>query len=107
MDSENSTVPEDDYIEDLEVKFEPKEIKTAERITKPVMNKYEKAKILGTRASQISRNAPVFVEIGEGMIDPLEIAEKELKDKKIPFIIRRFLPDGKFEDFRVDELSFD
>lgn len=105
MDSESNTVPEDDYIEDLEVKLEPKEIKATERITKPVMNKYEKAKILGARANQISRNAPVFIELSENMVDPLEIAEKELRERMIPFIIRRFLPDGKFEDFRVDELK--
>ena len=37
--------------------------------------------------------------------DPLEIAMKELKDKKMPLVIRRYLPDGSFEDWNVDELA--
>jgi hypothetical protein len=40
-----------------------------------------------------SLNAPVFVDI-EGEHDPLKIAQKELREKKIPLIIRRYLPDG-------------
>jgi DNA-directed RNA polymerase I, II, and III subunit RPABC2 len=39
--------------------------------------------------------------------DPLVIAEKELREKKIPFIIRRYLPDGSYEDWKVDELIMD
>jgi len=107
MDPDSVVVPEDDYIEDLEVHREAKDVKVLERITKLVMNKYEKAKVLGARASQISRNAPVFVEVEEDMVDPLDIAEKELREKKIPFIVRRYLPDGRFEDFKVDELRIE
>jgi DNA-directed RNA polymerase I, II, and III subunit RPABC2 len=40
----------------------------------------------------------------EGETDPLEIAYKELKAKKIPIIIRRYLPDGSWEDWGIDEL---
>lgn len=57
----------------------------------------------GTRALQIAMGAPVMVEL-EGETDPLEIARKELKAQKIPIIIRRYLPDGSFEDWAVDEL---
>lgn len=67
------------------------------------MTKYERARILGTRALQIAMGAPVMVEL-EGEIDPLEVARKELKERKIPIIIRRYLPDGSFEDFSVEEL---
>lgn len=42
-----------------------------------------------------SMNAPVMVELN-GESDPLEIAMKELREKKIPFIVRRYLPDGRF-----------
>ncbi|KAL6532686.1 DNA-directed RNA polymerases II, IV and V subunit 6A [Orobanche gracilis] len=73
------------------------------RKTSKYMTKYERARILGTRALQISMNAPVMVEL-EGETDPLEIAMKELRERKIPFTIRRFLPDGSFEDWGVDEL---
>ncbi|PHU06800.1 DNA-directed RNA polymerases II, IV and V subunit 6A [Capsicum chinense] len=64
------------------------------RKTSKFMTKYERARILGTRALQISMNAPVMVEL-EGETDPLEIAMKELRERKIPFTIRRYLPDGR------------
>ncbi|CAF1715630.1 hypothetical protein F2Q70_00000213 [Brassica cretica] len=73
------------------------------RKTSKFMTKYERARILGTRALQISMNAPVMVEL-EGETDPLEIAMKELRQRKIPFTIRRYLPDGSFEEWGVDEL---
>lgn len=76
------------------------------RITTRYMTKYERARILGTRALQISMNAPVMVQL-DGETDPLEIAMKELREKKVPFTVRRFLPDGSFEDWGVDELIFD
>ncbi|OMH84013.1 DNA-directed RNA polymerases I, II, and III subunit RPABC2 [Zancudomyces culisetae] len=74
-----------------------------ERVTTPYMTKYERARILGTRALQLSLSAPVMVEL-EGESDPLEIAAKELREKKIPLIIRRYLPDGSYEDWRVQDL---
>ncbi|EFX66221.1 hypothetical protein DAPPUDRAFT_64901 [Daphnia pulex] len=73
------------------------------RITTPYMTKYERARVLGTRALQIAMCAPVMVEL-EGETDPLQIAMKELKQKKIPIIIRRYLPDGSYEDWGIDEL---
>ncbi|KAB0387349.1 hypothetical protein FD755_002305 [Muntiacus reevesi] len=73
------------------------------RITTPYMTKYERARVLGTRALQIAMCAPVMVEL-EGETDPLLIAMKELKARKIPIIIRRYLPDGSYEDWGVDEL---
>ncbi|CAI5759754.1 unnamed protein product [Candida verbasci] len=76
------------------------------RTTTPYMTKYERARILGTRALQISLNAPVLVDI-EGETDPLQIAMKELAQRKIPLVIRRYLPDGSFEDWGCDELIVD
>ncbi|KAK6081932.1 DNA-directed RNA polymerases I, II, and III subunit RPABC2 [Seiridium cupressi] len=80
-----------------------KKIPTEERSTTPYMTKYEKARILGTRALQISMNAPVLVDL-EGETDPLQIAIKELREKKIPLIVRRYLPDGYYEDWTCEEL---
>eukprot|EP00188_Purpureofilum_apyrenoidigerum_P006316 Plantae.Rhodophyta-Purpureofilum_apyrenoidigerum.ctg9580.p1 GENE.Plantae.Rhodophyta-Purpureofilum_apyrenoidigerum.ctg9580~~Plantae.Rhodophyta-Purpureofilum_apyrenoidigerum.ctg9580.p1 ORF type:complete len:130 (-),score=26.09 Plantae.Rhodophyta-Purpureofilum_apyrenoidigerum.ctg9580:627-1016(-) len=80
-----------------------KAVPKEERITTKYLTKYERARILGTRALQISMGAPVMVELG-GESDPLLIAQKELKEKKIPITIRRFLPDGSYEDWNVDEL---
>lgn len=78
-----------------------------ERISTRFLTKYEKARILGARALQISKNAPILVEIDPQMWDPLKIAEKELIERKIPFIIRRYLPNGSYEDWKVDELIID
>jgi DNA-directed RNA polymerase I, II, and III subunit RPABC2 len=76
---------------------------SGKRITTPYMTKYERARVLGTRALQIAMCAPVMVEL-EGETDPLQIAMKELKLRKIPIIIRRYLPDGSYEDWGIDEL---
>ncbi|KAH8119883.1 RNA polymerase Rpb6 [Phellopilus nigrolimitatus] len=73
------------------------------RITTPYLTKYERARVLGTRALQISMNAPVLVPL-DGETDALQIAIKELSQRKIPLIIRRYLPDGSFEDWSVAEL---
>lgn len=84
-----------------------KPISIDERITTFFLTKYEKARILGARALQISKNAPVMVDLDPGEWDPLKIAEKELLAKKIPFIIRRYLPNNTYEDWKVEELIFD
>lgn len=73
------------------------------RITTQYMTKYERARVLGTRALQIAMCAPIMVEL-EGETDPLMIAMKELKQRKIPIIIRRYLPDHSYEDWSIDEL---
>ncbi|KAI0801124.1 RNA polymerase, subunit omega/K/RPB6 [Fomes fomentarius] len=88
------------------------------RVTTPYLTKYERARVLGTRALQIrcvstesasfrsSMNAPVLVPL-DGETDALQIAIKELSQRKIPLIIRRYLPDGSFEDWSVSELISD
>ncbi|OAQ70060.1 DNA-directed RNA polymerase, subunit K/RPABC2 [Pochonia chlamydosporia 170] len=86
-----------------EKSLKDKKIPEAERTTTPYMTKYERARILGTRALQISMNAPVLVDL-EGETDPLQIAIKELREKKIPLIVRRYLPDGYYEDWTCEEL---
>ena len=75
------------------------------RTTTPFLTKYEKARVIGARALQISKNAPILVSLNPGESDPILIAEKELRESKIPFIIRRFLPDGYYEDWSVRELK--
>ncbi|KAK8790929.1 hypothetical protein WA158_005560 [Blastocystis sp. Blastoise] len=76
------------------------------RITTAYLTKYERARVLGTRALQLSMNAPPMVQIN-GETDPLAIANEELNQKKIPLIIRRYLPNGTHEDWRLDELLID
>ena len=96
--------PNDELNEDHEASGRKLDLENSERISTPFMTKYERARILGTRAMQISRNAPVFVELEPHETDPLLIAEKELREKKIPFIIRRYLPDGSYEDWPISDL---
>ncbi|KAK0424214.1 hypothetical protein QR680_008550 [Steinernema hermaphroditum] len=116
MDYDGDEFGDEEQMDDLEleqaeedgervqlVDSEEKVVPSSERVTTPYMTKYERARILGTRALQIAMGAPVMVEL-EGETDPLEIARKELKDHKIPIVIRRYLPDGSFEDWGVDEL---
>jgi len=40
----------------------------------------------------------------EGETDPLRIAMKELRENKMPIIVRRYLPDGSYEDWAASEL---
>lgn len=75
-----------------------------QRVTSQYMTKYERARVLGVRAMQISRNAPILVEVDPNDTDPMHIAEKELMERKLPFLIRRYLPDGSHEDWSMDEL---
>ena len=78
-----------------------------DRLTSRFLTKYERAKIIGERAIQINNGSEVYVDVPNGLCDSLKIAEKELKEKKIPFIIRRYLPNGDFEDWELNELIFD
>ena len=75
-----------------------------ERRTRPVLSKFERAKVLALRAEQIDRGTPALVEklAGDGA---LATAEREFAAGRIPFIIRRYLPDGTFEDWKLDELG--
>lgn len=101
IDADMMDTEEPDNIEILPGSGEP--VQAAKRITTPYLTKYERARVLGTRALQIAMCAPVMVEL-EGLTDPLRIAMKELKARKIPIIIRRFLPDGSYEDWSINEL---
>lgn len=73
--------------------------------TIPFMTKYEKTRILGLRTTQINNGSEIFVSVDKDVIDGYVIAELELKAKKIPFIIRRPLPNGASEYWRVEDLE--
>jgi DNA-directed RNA polymerase I, II, and III subunit RPABC2 len=90
-------------LEDFRTTYDRMMDKNTQRRTIPFLTKYEKARIIGKRAMQISKGSPPLVEIGD-LENPIDIAKKELMERKIPFIIRRPLPDGSYEDWRVDEL---
>lgn len=70
----------------------------------PFLTVYERTKILGTRANQIADGARPFVDVPEHMTQPLEIAKLELEQRRLPFIIKRPMPDGTFEYWRLSDL---
>ncbi len=91
---------EDEIIE--EGGFQPSQANKT-RITSKYLNKYERVKVIGIRAQQISLGALPLVDIGN-LTDPIDIANLEIKEKKCPIIIKRYLPNGTFEQWSVNEL---
>ena len=64
----------------------------------PKITRFEKARIVGARALQISMGAPILLEINESISNPIDIALEELEVGILPITIRRTLPDGTFQD---------
>jgi len=62
------------------------------------MTRFEKARIVGARALQISMSAPILIEVGGALSSTIDIALKELESGILPITIRRTLPDGTFQD---------
>jgi hypothetical protein len=73
--------------------------------TIPFLTRYEKARILGERAKQINSGAKLFVDVEPNVIDGYLIALKEFEAKKIPFIVKRPLPNGGVEYWRFEDLE--
>lgn len=77
-----------------------------ERVSKPYLNKYEKTRILATRSKQLSLGAKPLIKIeSERKLSPFEVASEELRQKMTPYIIRRKMPDGRYEVWKVSELE--
>jgi DNA-directed RNA polymerase I, II, and III subunit RPABC2 len=73
--------------------------------TMPFLTKYEKTRILGQRAKQLNQGAQPMIPVDQKIIDGYLIAQLELQQKALPFIIRRPLPGGKSEYWRVSDLE--
>jgi DNA-directed RNA polymerase I, II, and III subunit RPABC2 len=73
--------------------------------TLPYLTKYEKTRVLGQRAKQINSGAKAFVKVPENVIDGYLIAQMELEQKRIPFIIRRPIPNGGSEYWNLRDLE--
>jgi len=73
----------------------------------PILTKYEKTRVLGIRVSQLNEGAPRYISLGSEhtIIDNIVIAEKELRLKKLPFIVTRPLPNGEKEHWRLKDLE--
>lgn len=73
--------------------------------TIPILTKYEKARVLGLRAKQIENGSLPLIELDKSIIDPYLIAIRELEQKKIPYIIKRPLPNGASEYWKLKDLE--
>jgi len=98
-----------DYMESIipEVPLQavpPTESKDGKHRSPPFLTVYERTKILGARTNQLAEGAMPFVSIPEYMTQPLEIAKLELEQRRLPYIIKRPMPDGTFEYWRLSDL---
>ncbi len=92
------------FLESRELRKKYKEVKKFVKIGNIFLTRYEKARIVGARALQISFGAPILVEKPMNIIDPIKIAQLELKSRILPLTIRRKLPDGEFQDISINKL---
>lgn len=68
----------------------------------PTLTRFEKARIMGARALQLSLGAPPFIPIPKTARISLDIAMEELEKRVIPIVIRRVLPNGDYQNIPID-----
>ena len=71
----------------------------------PTLTRFEKARIMGARALQLSLGAPTFIEIPKNTISSLEIAMDELNLRLLPIVIKRSLPNGDYQNIPIDKFE--
>lgn len=96
---------EDQFEDEQEEAKEDIYVPNSERLTKKILFNYERVRILGERAKQLSLGAKPMLKNVDNL-DPKLIAKLELENKVIPLIILRELPNGKIEKWKVSELKF-
>jgi len=84
--------------EPIEIPCENKQI----TIGPPTLTKFEKARIMGARALQLSLGAPPFIAIPKDARISLDISMEELEKKVIPITIRRVLPNGDYQNIPIN-----
>jgi len=70
----------------------------------PFLSIFEKTKILGMRTNQLAQGARPFITVPEYITDVKDIAILELEQRRLPIIIKRFMPDGTYEKFRLSDM---
>jgi DNA-directed RNA polymerase I, II, and III subunit RPABC2 len=70
----------------------------------PFLTQYEKTKVLGFRTNQLSLGARPYIAVPDHISDLKEISRLELEARRLPFIIKRPMPDGTFEMWRLSDL---
>jgi len=79
-------------------------LESRKRISSPMMTTHELTKIIGIRAQQLSCGMNPMVNVSPDIMDTKFIAIQELLQKKMPLILRRFLPNDLYEDWRIEDL---
>ena len=79
---------------------------TSKYISSKYLSKYERAKVIGLRAELIAKGSSPFIDVPKGMTSVVEIAEIELLQRKIPFIIERDIGQGKREYWKLEDLIY-
>lgn len=101
---------DEEYMDEVD-EITEEQIRALVKIGPPILTRFEKARILGTRALQISMSAPPLLDFEEDkdkeLTDPLLIAVQELEAKVLPISVRRFLPDGRYQDIPLQYLYLD
>ena len=95
------TITQDSQHKPIEISNKNNEIVTGP----PTLTRFEKARIMGARALQLSLGAPVFIEIPKTAVTSLEIAMEELKQRVIPIVIKRTLPNGDYQNIPIDKFQ--
>jgi len=73
--------------------------------SQPFLSVYERTKLLGFRANQLAQGAKSYLKpVPEYLTSTLEIAKLELNQRLLPFIIKRPIPNGTFEYWRLSDL---
>jgi len=75
-----------------------------QHVTYPFLNINERTRVLSLRASQLAHGSSPFIDVPEYLTDVYEVAKAELEAKRIPYILKRPLPDGTFEYWRLADL---
>lgn len=84
--------------------YPPTADKDTGHTTYPFLTLYEKTKVLSLRAAQLAKGAPAFIDVPDYLTDVYEIARAELEAKRLPYILKRQLPDGTYEYWRLADL---
>jgi hypothetical protein len=82
----------------------PSDGKDSAHKTQPFLSVYERTKILGFRANQLAQGAPPYIARPEHITSVFDIAKMELEQRRLPYIIKRPLPDGAFEYWRLSDM---
>jgi len=105
LDAACKVIEEREIIE-IDPIHEPVEIELTGKgkiqIGPPTLTRFEKARIVGARALQLSNGAPPFTEIPKNAKTALDIAMVELEKRVIPITIRRVLPNRDFQNIPID-----